>query len=77
MGDIQIHFMHYGSEEEARAKWERRSRRLLDECRRGVEFFVKFCDCNGCGKAHLEKFAELPIEHKLMLGVKEFNVAGY
>ncbi len=77
MGDIQIHFMHYGSEEEARVKWERRTARLLDERRRGVEFFVKFCDCDGCTQAHLEQFARLPFKHKLSLGVNKSGPAGY
>jgi len=76
-GDIQIHFMHYGSEEEARAKWERRTSRLLDERKRGAEFFVKFCDGDGCTQAHLDKFAELPLEHKLSLGVNGSDQDGY
>lgn len=76
-GDIQIHFMHYGSEEEARSKWERRTGRLLDERKRGADFFVKFCDCNGCTTEHLKKFLELPLAHRLALGIKDFDLDGY
>ena len=76
-GDIFIHFLHYKTEEEARAKWERRTQRLLNEMNKGVELFVKLCGGNGCTKEHFEQFTDLPFEHKLALGINKLNLDGY
>ena len=76
-GGIYIHFMHYGSEDEARAKWERRATRLLTDMKKGVEVYVKFCGGDGCLEEHFERFTELPIKHKLALGVVDYNYDGY
>jgi len=41
LGDIEVHFMHYADENEARAKWTRRIERLPDD---SAQWRLKFCD---------------------------------
>jgi uncharacterized protein (DUF1919 family) len=62
LGDIEIQFMHYASEDEARAKWERRVARLPanDE-----DLLIKICDRDGFTAAHLAQFDALPFAQKI------------
>lgn len=41
--DLEIHFLHYKTENEAREKWERRTLRMLEETNRG-NYYFKLCD---------------------------------
>jgi uncharacterized protein (DUF1919 family) len=68
-GDIEIHFLHYSSEEEAREKWSRRIERLRGDWGNSASIFAKFCDREGCTKDHLERFHALPFENKISIGV--------
>lgn len=54
--DIEIHFLHYGSMEEALSKWDRRVARLRSKPRR---LFAKFDDRDGCSSEHIKRFQEL------------------
>lgn len=60
LGDIEIHFMHYSTEKEAKEKWERRLKRINWD-----NLFVKFNDRDGCTKYILEEFDQLPIANKV------------
>jgi uncharacterized protein (DUF1919 family) len=64
-GDVEIHFMHYKTPEEAAEKWGMRLRRL---CRDNL--FVVFSDSEEFEEKHLERFAVLPFEHKVFFSAK-------
>lgn len=59
-GGIEIHFLHYGSADEALEKWTRRTRRIdWNNC------IVKFSQNNGCTLGHIRRFDALPYAHKV------------
>jgi len=64
-GDVEIHFMHYKTQEKAAEKWVSRLKRL---CRDNL-FFV-FSDSEEFCQEHLEKFARLPFKHKVFFSAK-------
>jgi len=58
---VDIQFMHFKSEDEAREKWARRAARLPandDDLR------IRICDRDGLTQGHIEAFAALPFKHK-------------
>lgn len=76
-GDIEIHFLHYKSQEEASSKWNRRVARLKDARDANTPFFVKFCDRDGCEKDHLERFHATSFRNKISIGVNEFDASNH
>ena len=59
-GGIEIHFLHYHSQDEALDKWTRRVARIdWDNC------IVKFSQNNGCTDSHLRRFQALPFRCKV------------
>lgn len=58
--DIEIHFLHYNTNEEARESWERRCKRINWD-----KLIVKFNDQNGCTQDDIRKFDELNFKNKL------------
>lgn len=66
---IEIFFLHYHSEQEAREKWERRIRRINWE-----RLLVKFNDQNGCTETEVEKFISLPFKNKLFFTCKHWQM---
>jgi uncharacterized protein (DUF1919 family) len=71
LGDsgIEIHFLHYDSEDEANEKWKRRIQRIDWD-----NLFIKY----DCGKDYadlesVEKFIELPYADKLIFGKENFG----
>lgn len=69
IGDIELFFLHYHSEQEAKEKWERRCKRINWD-----KMIVKFNDQNGCTEEHVKAFSELPFEHKLFFTVRDWSV---
>lgn len=69
--DIEIHFLHYHSQEEAREKWKRRVDRINWE-----HLLVKFNDQNGCTENNLREFCRLPYKNKIFFTCKDWNVEG-
>ncbi len=63
---IEIFFLHYHSEEEARDKWERRRERINWD-----RLLVKFNDQNGCTEELIREFDKLPFKNKVCFTVKE------
>ena len=59
-GAIEIHFMHYATEEDALQKWRRRSSRI-DYNR----LFVKMCDRDLCTEENKILFDQLPFQRKV------------
>lgn len=66
-GTVEIFFLHYHSEDEARAKWERRCKRVNWE-----HMLVKFNDQNGATQENLNEFLQMPY-NKLFFACKEWN----
>ena len=52
---IELFFLHYHSEQEAREKWERRVQRI-----NWNKLLIKFNDQNGCTETEVKKFMKLP-----------------
>ena len=72
---IEIFFLHYHSEQEAREKWERRIKRINWD-----KLLVKFNDQNGCTETEVNRFIGLPYKNKLFFTCKEWpnlNGEGY
>jgi uncharacterized protein (DUF1919 family) len=68
-GRAEIDFQHYHSEEEARAAWTRRRRRINpDPTRR----FFKFDDREGATPAHIAAFAALELRHKVCFTARRY-----
>jgi uncharacterized protein (DUF1919 family) len=76
-GKIEIHFLHYSSENEAFEKWNRRTARLRKAMLLNVPLFVKFCDRDGCTNDHITRFHSLPFENKISIGVNRFNASNH
>jgi len=67
LSDITIHFMHYHSEQEAKAKWKERLQRLnLDN------LFIIMTDRDGCTEQDLQDFDQLPFKHKVVFTHKPY-----
>jgi len=62
LDDVEIVFLHYKSEQEAKEKWNRRKMRINWD-----HLIIKFSKMNLCTENHMRKFAELPYEHKILL----------
>ena len=65
VGDVEIACLHYHSEEEALAKWERRCERV-----NWSRMIVKMNDQNGCTDEDALRFGRLPHKNKLFFTVK-------
>ena len=66
LGDVEIYFMHYHSEQEAREKWIRRCTRVNPE---RVIFKLSQREC--CERTDVERFLSLPLEHKICFAYDE------
>lgn len=58
--DIEIHFLHYDSIEEANIKWRRRCKRINWD-----NIIFKFCDRDGCTESHIDEFLSIEFKHKI------------
>ena len=65
--NIEIHFLHYKSEQECVEKWTRRLSRFDKN-----NLVVKFCDKDQCCKEHIEKFDSLSFDHKVCFTTKPY-----
>lgn len=65
---VEIFFLHYHSSEEAKEKWKRRCKRIVQQ-----RMIVKFNDQNGCTEEDIEEFIKLPFENKLFFTVRHWN----
>lgn len=60
LDDIEIQFLHYSDENEAREKWNRRKQRINMK-----NIIYKFNDQNGCTREDIEEFCKLDLKNKL------------
>jgi len=68
-GKVEVHFMHYKNEEEARSKWCRRRDRMV---RSHERMFFKFDDRDNCTDELVQEFHKMPFENKISFTVKRF-----
>lgn len=59
--EIEIHFLHYKSEEEAKEKWDRRKHRM-----NWNSLYIKMDDRDGCTGEHCAMFDKLPFTNKIL-----------
>ena len=76
LGDVEIHFTHYKTKEEAEEKWIRRTKRMLQETDKD-NYFFKICDACKADKAIFKKFYELPYKNKISFIQKDKKSFGY
>lgn len=67
--NIEIHFLHYGSEKEVLDNWERRLKRI-----NWNKVLYKFNDQNLCTIEHIKKFSELPYKNKICFTSRNYNI---
>lgn len=72
LDDIEIHFTHYESEEEAKTKWKRRVSRMLLE-KNFDKYFFKICDRERVSKEHLLAFHKLPFKNKISFAISDYS----
>jgi uncharacterized protein (DUF1919 family) len=70
--DVEIHFTHYKTEEEAKQKWERRTQRMLNEKNKD-NYFFKICDSWDVDKAMMKKFHQLPFKNKISFSIYDYS----
>lgn len=68
LGDIEIHFLHYKSENEAKDKWNRRKSRMHWD-----NLFFKMNDNDKCSFELLKEFDKLPIKGKVIFSSKNYS----
>lgn len=68
LGDIEIYFMHYHSNEEAAEKWYRRASRVNFDC-----IIYKISERETFTPEIMQKFIELPLENKLIFASKKYT----
>ena len=71
LGDVELHLLHYhGTEDEIRAKWTRRIKRIHWD-----RLLIKYNDQNGCTEDNLRDFLDLPYSNKIFFTCKDWNIA--
>ena len=68
LGDIEIIFLHYKTEEEAREKWERRAARINYD-----NLIFKFSQMNLCGEKELRRFDKLDANKKFAFTATKYD----
>ncbi len=66
LDDVEIHFQHYATEEEALEKWERRTARMLRNTNKNNYFFM-IADRERAEKEIILEFHTLPYKNKISL----------
>ncbi len=67
LDDIEIHFFHYKTNEEALKKWNERKKRINYD-----NLIVKFCDRDSATEEDIKNFAELNYKNKVLITAKQY-----
>nr|WP_281503869.1 DUF1919 domain-containing protein [Arenibacter sp. F26102] len=67
LDDIEVHFTHYDSKEEALRKWNRRKERLLKNDHQN--WFFMICDRERVDDEIIKEFHQLPFKNKVSFGL--------
>ena len=65
--DIEIHFLHYKTDEEARATWNRRKTRINLH-----NLLIKFAEMDCCTPDLITRFEALPFKHKICFTAQDY-----
>ena len=65
--EVELHFLHYTSEEDALEKWNRRLEKMNFE-----RLIFKFSDTNQCKDESIKKFDKLDLPNKVCFTAKQF-----
>lgn len=68
LGDVEIHFLHYHSSEEALDKWDRRTKRMYDT-QNPSRYFFKICDRDLADKETISGFHQLALINKVSFAI--------
>lgn len=66
--NIEIHFLHYNSQEKAIGDWNRRVTRI-----NWNKILYKFNDQNGCSEEHIRAFEKLNFKNKVCFTAKKYS----
>lgn len=66
--DIEVHFLHYENENEAREKWTRRLDRIQWD-----NLFIAFTERDLCEAQHIGEFLQLPYQKKVLFSAKKYS----
>ena len=66
LDDVEIHFLHYATKEEAYQKWTRRKARINYD-----NLFVKMNDSDQCTNELMTEFDKLPFQHKVFFSAQK------
>ncbi|RED44941.1 DUF1919 domain-containing protein [Seonamhaeicola aphaedonensis] len=72
LDDIEIHFEHFNSNEEAKKKWDRRRDRML-KVKNKDRYFFKICDRELTTKDDLVEFHNLPYKNKISFSIHNYD----
>ena len=72
LDDVELHFTHYNSEEEAKTKWERRTARMQEETNKD-NYIFKMCDAWYASEQNFKDFNELPLKNKLSFSINAYD----
>lgn len=72
INDIKIHFTHYKTEEEAKEKWTKRTKRMLELTNKDQYFFM-ISDSRKATKNHFKEFHELPYRNKISFTIYDYS----
>lgn len=67
--ELEVFFLHYNSENEAKDKWKRRCKRINWD-----KMLIKFNDQNGCTEKELNDFINLPYKNKIFFTCKTWGI---
>lgn len=66
--DIEVHFVHYASLEEAIKKWNERRKRINFN-----NLFIMMTDNDGCSENLIQRFEKLPYKNKVLFTKKRYR----
>jgi len=70
LDDIEIHFTHYKTEEEAKTKWIRRTQRMLEETNKD-NYYFKFCSSWNATEKNYKDFHALKYKNKISFHIDD------
>ncbi len=72
LDDIEIHFMHYKDDQQAKSNWTRRLERM-NAVKDRNDYFYKICDRDLTNSDIILKFHDLPFKNKISFGINSLS----
>lgn len=74
LDDIEVHFSHYDSQEEAMEKWTRRKKRML-ETEEKNRLFPVLVERDNVDEQIVKEFHKIPFENKLSFSCQDYQLS--